>query len=104
MGCGLRSFPFSYPGLPLGTSPKCISLSDLMIDKVRSRLASWKSNFFSKVGSLVLIKSILSGIPIYFFSISRSPGEVCNCLERLMCDFLWEGVDEGKGKEAHLVR
>lgn len=71
---------------------------------MQSQLASWKKGFFSKVGRLTLIKSTLSGIPIYFFSLFRAPWKVCETLEKLMHDFLWDGVEEGKGKGLHLIR
>lgn len=66
-------------------------------------LASWKKGFFSKVGCLTLIRSVLSGIPIYFFFLFRASCKVCRNVEKLMRDFLWEGVKEGKGKGFHLI-
>lgn len=53
---------------------------------------------FPKVGRLTLIRSIMCVIPIYFFSLFRAPSEVCKNIEKLLHIFLWEGVDEGKGK------
>lgn len=74
-----------------------------MIDKVRSRLASWKKSFFSKAGRLTLIKFVLSIIPVYFLSPFKAPGEVCKLVERLMRGFLWDGMDEGKEKGLTLL-
>lgn len=54
-----------------------------------------------QTGRLNLIKSMLSGIPICSLSLFRGPSLVCKSLEKYMRDFLWEGVDEGKG--SHLV-
>lgn len=50
---------------------------------------------------MTLICVVLSGIPIYFFSLLRTPCSMYNSLEKLMQDFLWERVDEGKSE--HLV-
>lgn len=61
-----------------------------MLDKVRKKLASWKKSFFSK-GGVTLIRFVLSGIPVYFFSLFRVPNAVFRSLEKLMRDFLWGG-------------
>lgn len=44
---------------------------------------------------------VLSGIPVYYFSLFRAPSSICKSTEKCTCDFLWEGVDEGRG--SHLV-
>ncbi|XP_022151711.1 uncharacterized protein LOC111019624 [Momordica charantia] len=64
-------------------------------------LSSWKKAFFSKGGRLTLIQSVLRGIPNYYLSLFRIPVKVIEGLEKIMRDFLWEGVEEGGG--AHLV-
>lgn len=74
------------------------------MEKVQKRLASWKIDFFSKAGRLALVRSMLSGIPIYYFFLFRALREVCESIRKLMHNFLGgEGVDVGKGKELHLV-
>lgn len=70
-------------------------------EKIRKRLASWKKSFFPKVGRLTLIRSMSNGIPIYYFSLFRAAISVWESIEKLMRDFLWERVEEGKG--CHLV-
>lgn len=79
--CKIGRLPSSYLGLPLGGNPKFAALWDPVIDKVQKRLASWKKGFFSKTGRLTLIKSVSSGVPVYFFSHFRAPCEVCKSLE-----------------------
>lgn len=44
---------------------------------------------------------MLSGVHVYYFSLFWVPSSVCKSLEKFMRDFLWEGMDEGKG--SHLV-
>ena len=39
--------------------------------------------------------------PLYYLSLFQGSSSVCKNLEKLMRDFLWEGVDEGRG--FHLV-
>lgn len=71
---------------------------------MQKRLAFWKNDFFFVAGRLTLIKFVLSDILVHYFSLFRAWYEVCKCLERLMRDFLWEGIDEWKEKGLHLIR
>ena len=43
---------------------------------------------------MTLINSVLTSIPIYFFSFFRVPKKVVNKLTRLQRNFLWGGVSE----------
>lgn len=104
VGCEVRGLPSSYLGLPLGSNPKVVAFLDLIMDKVRKRLASWKKGFFSKAGKLTLIRFVLTGILIYFMSLFSASWKVCKSLKRVMREFLWEGVGEGKGEGSHLER
>ena len=62
----------------------------------------WKKGLFLKAGRLlILIRSVLSGILIYFFPLFKAPSSVCKSLEKYIRDFLWERVEEGHGP--HLV-
>ena len=42
LGCGIGSFPTSYLGLPLGAPHKASRVWDLVEERFRKRLASWK--------------------------------------------------------------
>lgn len=96
VGCELQDFPTSYSGLPLGDNPRQISSW-----RPRGR-GEKRRSFFSKGGKLTLIQSVLSGISIYlFFFLFQALCSMCKILEKLLSDFMWEGVEEGKG--AHLV-
>ena len=72
-----------------------------MEDKFRNRLASWKSSYISKGGRLMLIRSMLSSLPIYFLSLFKMPKSVGSRLEKIQRQFLW-----GRGsleKKSHLI-
>ena len=59
-------------------------------------------SWLTLAGKLVLLKSVLSNIPIYQSSILLAPSSVISKIETLFKNFLWEG---GKGnlKKPHLV-
>jgi len=63
-GCQLGSFPFTYLGLPKGTTkPKVDDYMPLM-DRTERRLTS-TSAFLTQAGRLQLVNSVLSSLPTY---------------------------------------
>ena len=66
------------------------------------RLAGWKHLYLSKGGRVTLIKSTLSSLPTYLFSLFPMPANVVNHLEKLQRDFLWGGL--GEEKRFHLLQ
>lgn len=88
-------------GLAFGGNPKSISFWDPRLKKVDWPFGRRLIFFLSRVGSLILIRCVLSGIPIYYFSPFQALNAVGKSIKKLMRDFLWEGVDERKGP--HLV-
>ncbi|CAL1392585.1 unnamed protein product [Linum trigynum] len=104
-GCELSSLPTTYLGLPLGSRAASLTVWEPVIEKVQARLASWKARMLSFGGRLVLLKSVLSNLPIYFLSLFRAPSSVIARLfflkriarlEKIYNDFLWSGVFETK--------
>ena len=68
-----------------------------LIAKIENRLALWKRKFLSKGGRLVLIKSVISSILTYFFSVFKMPIGVAKRIEKLQMSFLWgDGVIKRK--------
>ncbi|CAN1310653.1 Putative ribonuclease H protein At1g65750, partial [Linum perenne] len=90
-GCPLASLPSAYLGLPLGSTKK---LWDPVIARLDRRLDTWKTRFLSFRGRLMLIKSILSSLPVYFLSHFKAPSSVITSLEIIQNHFLWSGVSD----------
>jgi len=67
-----------------------------MVDKVRSRLTSWKGKLISMVGQVCLIKSVISTLPLYYLSFFKIPRSVIKDLVRLQRNFLWGWGYEAK--------
>ena len=47
-------------------------------------------------GRLILIRSVLAGMPIYWFSLEKVPKTILNCLRQRILSFLWGNHVEGK--------
>ena len=74
---------------------------DFIIDRVKSKLAGWKSNLLSMAGSCVLTNSVTSAIPAYIMQGTILPTRIHNGLDKINRNFIW-GSTEVKRK-IHLV-
>lgn len=94
----LRNFPFAegrlpvrYLGLPLMTKGMCKTDYLPLVEKVRSRINTWKSRFLSYAGRLQLIKSVLISIVNFWAAVFRLPSKCMKEIEQLCASFLWSG-------------
>ncbi|XP_028056988.1 uncharacterized protein LOC114260981 [Camellia sinensis] len=85
----VKSLLLSYLGLPLGANLKKKATWKPILDKGRSRLASWKRNLLSFAGRLTLIKSVTSSLPMYYLSLFKMPEGVTKEFDKLQAAFLW---------------
>ncbi|XP_071699063.1 uncharacterized protein [Rutidosis leptorrhynchoides] len=95
IGCQVGNFPFIYLGLPIGAKMNSLKDWGTVVDKFNSRLSGWKMRSMSFGGRLVLIKSVLSSLPLYYFSIFRASSCVIKVLERVRRSFFWGGSGSG---------
>jgi len=96
MGCSRAQLPIQYLGIPLGANMRKASSWQIIIEKVQARLQAWKSSCLSRAGRLVLIKSVLNSLPLYYLSLFKVPKKVANEIVRLQRKFLWCGSKEGR--------
>jgi hypothetical protein len=73
MNCRRGTIPFVYLGLPIGGDPRKLCFWKPVVDRIVSRLSLWNNKFLSFGGRLVLLKSVLSSIPVYFLSFFKAP-------------------------------
>ncbi|XP_031111969.1 uncharacterized protein LOC116015942 [Ipomoea triloba] len=73
-----------------------------IIDRIRAKLAGWKSKSLSLAGRYTLVQSVLTSIPYYTMQTTLLPKGVVLAIERITRDFLW-GSKEGERK-CHLVK
>ena len=69
IGCKVGVLPTAYLGLPLGTHNNSLAVWDEMKERFNKRLVMWKRQYISKEGRLMLIRSTLASLLIYFMSL-----------------------------------
>lgn len=67
--------------------PRRDDFEDLM-ERVTTRLASWKGRLLNKPGRVTLTNAVLSAIPSYGMQIQWLPQSVCDGLDRTSIHFI----------------
>ncbi|XP_078153121.1 uncharacterized protein LOC144548322 [Carex rostrata] len=79
-----------YLGAPISTTKGSY---DFLIEKVSSKLQMWKGRLLSQAGRLVMIKSVVQSLPIYYMATGKIPAGVLKELTSLMRRFFWGAMD-----------
>ena len=87
LGTPIGALPMRYLGLPLTASSLTSTDYLPIIEKVERQLEGWKARVLSRPGRLVLLRSVLMMIPIFYLSVFKLPRTVHNRLVRLMRRF-----------------
>jgi hypothetical protein len=95
-GCQIASLPFTYLGLPLGTTkPKIQDLTPI-VTRLERKLTSI-SCFLSQGARLQLVDSTLSSMSIYFLCSLEIPPGILKQLDRILRQCLWrDNIDTPK--------
>ncbi|KAL4366199.1 hypothetical protein GQ457_05G012670 [Hibiscus cannabinus] len=99
--CGVDSFLTYYLGLPLGHSRNSSALWESVVIKVRKRLEGWKGKLLSFAGRLILIKSVLCSLPVFYMSVFQMPASGTSKINKLVANFLW---GNSRGRNIHWVK
>jgi hypothetical protein len=91
LNCKMGSIPFVYLGLPIGGNPRRLAFWEPLLYRIKSRLSSWNSKHLSFGGRLVLLKSVLSSIPVYVLSFFKAPAGIISAIESILNCFFWGG-------------
>ncbi|GAU37589.1 hypothetical protein TSUD_365100 [Trifolium subterraneum] len=89
-----------YLGFPMISGRAKKEDFNFILDKINSRLASWKNKFLNKLGRVTLAKSVLNSIPTYYMQIHWLPSAICSKIDQTTRNFIWKG---NTNKGIHLV-
>jgi hypothetical protein len=90
--CKMGSIPFVYLGLPIGGNPRRLSFWEPVVNRIKSRLSGWQSRFLSFGGRLILLKSVLTALPVYALSFFKAPSGIISSIESLLIKFFGVGA------------
>jgi hypothetical protein len=95
--CSPAAFLCRYLGLPI--SDKKLRKCDLKlwIEKIVDRLPNWKARLLNLARRTVLVKFVLSAIPIYLLIAINVPQWVIKSIDKIRRGFLWRGRNEVNG-------
>jgi hypothetical protein len=92
LSCRSEEVPFKFLGISVGANPRRqATWKPAVVDAMTKRLNSWSSRLLSYGGRITLINSVLSNLPLYFFSFFKAPSCVIKQLVKLQRNFLWGG-------------
>lgn len=94
-GMTLGSLPFRYLGVPLNSRKLSLTNCEPLIHQVKSRLSSWSVKTLSLSGRLLLIKTVIAGITIFWCYALILPKACIDRINSLCGIFLWKGNIEG---------
>jgi len=89
LGFRREHLPITYLGAPLAVGKRKRVLFDGILAKVRSRILGWSSKFLSSGGKIILIKHVLTSIPIFLLQVLSPPKSFLVALGRMLNGFLW---------------
>lgn len=87
-----------YLGLPLVIGRSKQDVFNFIIEAVANRTSNWTNQFLSQAGKEVLLKAVISALPVYSMSCLKITGTVCNKIERLASKFWW-GANEDQSQK-----
>jgi len=96
--CNLEWTHFSYLGMPMSLGPLKAETWNGIIDKVKKKVQQWGTMWLNPAGRLILLKSGITSLPLYRFSLYQALAIFHHKLEVALRHFLWQGGKTDKNK------
>jgi hypothetical protein len=96
LNCKVGKAPFLYLGLSIGGNPSRLAFWDPVVNTIKSRLSGWQSHFLSFGGRLVLLKFVLTSLPVYALSFFKAPSGIISIIESIFNKKNWGGSADNK--------
>jgi hypothetical protein len=97
-GCQVGTYPFTYLGLPMGTTKPRVEDFSPLVSKIERRISATVS-WLSMAGRATWVDSVVSSIPIYSLCSVKMHVTNLNSIDRARKHGLWRGSDvAGRGK------
>ena len=80
LGYKVGRVPFLYLGLLIGGDPMLLLFWEPVVSHIKSRLHGWHNRFLSFGGRLMLLKSVLTGLPVFALSFFKVPSGIISSI------------------------
>jgi hypothetical protein len=91
-GCKTGNMPFTYLGLPVGTTRPIVQDFTPLLSKMERRLSRF-SRFLLYKGRLIMVNSVMSAHPTYFMCTLSIPPHVIEQMDRFRKHCIWSKGD-----------
>ena len=88
----------NYLGTPPIHGRTTQDLYQHLIDRITTKLESWKSKYLSFVGRHTLAQAVLTALPTNIMQPTLLPVVVCNKINRVVRRFIWGKLPNRVGK------
>eukprot|EP00253_Pinus_taeda_P028450 PITA_28450 len=89
---------FTYLGMPVSMGPLKANTWNEILDKVKRKIQQWGTQWLNPAGRIILLKSGISSLPLYRFTLYQAPACFHYKLEIAIRNFLWQGGKKEKNK------
>eukprot|EP00253_Pinus_taeda_P004596 PITA_04596 len=89
---------FTYLGMPVSLGPLKVATWNEIIDKVKRKVQQWGIHWLNPAGRLILLKSGITSLPLYRFTLYQAPAIFHHKLEVALRNFLWQGGKKEKNR------
>jgi len=92
LGFTVRTVPFIYLGCPIFQGKPKVAHFQMIIDRIKTKLATWKGSLLSVMGRVQLVKYIIHETLVYFFHVYYMwPRRLLRMLDTWIKNFIWSG-------------
>jgi hypothetical protein len=81
LGCQVGSMPFTYLGLPLGTTRPSVQDFLPLLNRIERRMMGI-SSLLSYAGRLIMVNSVLSALPTFYLGTLKIPVNVLHQIDK----------------------
>lgn len=92
MGCQVGTMPFTYLGLPLGTTKPTVNEFLPILTRIEKRLMGI-NKMLSYDGRLLMVNSVLSSLPTFYMCTLHLPASVIEQIDKYRKHELWDNGD-----------
>jgi len=77
------AIPFKYLGMYIGGNHRSMAFWSPVIDKIKSKLSTWKGKLIFMARRLCLIKLVFNSLPLFYLVFFNAPIGVCKIIRKI---------------------